>query len=43
MPKKYEILKKRELSPDTTLISVYAPLIAKKAASLKKYDASIVR
>jgi len=31
MPKKYEILVKRDLSPDTTLISVYAPLIAKKA------------
>lgn len=31
MPKKYEILKKRVLSHDTTLISVYAPLIAKKA------------
>ncbi len=31
MPKKYEIVRKKSLSPDTTLISVYAPLIAKKA------------
>ena len=31
MPKKFEIVRKKSLSPDTTLISVYAPLIAEKA------------
>ena len=29
--KKYEILKKRELTPEITLMEIYAPLIAKKA------------
>ncbi len=31
MPKKYEIVRKKVLTPDITSISVYAPLIAKKA------------
>ena len=31
MPKKFEIVRKKSLSPDTTMISVFAPLIAKKA------------
>ena len=31
MLKKYEITEKRELTQEITLISVYAPLIAKKA------------
>lgn len=31
MPKKYEILKKRDLTSEITLITVYAPAIAKKA------------
>ena len=31
MPKKYEIVRKKVLTPDITSISVYAPLIARKA------------
>ena len=31
MPKKYEIVRKKVLTPDITSISVYAPLIAQKA------------
>ncbi|MBQ5514832.1 MAG: sulfide/dihydroorotate dehydrogenase-like FAD/NAD-binding protein, partial [Oscillospiraceae bacterium] len=31
MPEKYQIVKKEELTPDIVRVSVYAPLVAKKA------------
>lgn len=31
MPKKYEIVKKEDLTPDVVRVTVYAPLVAKKA------------